>query len=255
MTTGKMIAMAATLVFIAAAPLGAMLYLNRKRGARWLPFLIGLVFFPVFAMMLEPLLHVLVLSTPLGPLMQDNVWIYGLYGGLAAGLFEETGRLVAFKMVLRNETEPVTALSYGLGHGGMEALLVVGTAMINNLLMGALLLSGGEPPAELAAAAETLATTPTVMFLWSALERASAVLIHVSNSVLVFAAVWTGKWALFPAAILIHAALNFLAVVSGAYLPVAVVEAMILVFSLLTALFAAKVYRGLSAPAAAPEED
>ena len=243
MTVGKIAAMAAALVFIAAVPLGLMIWLNRKRGARWLPFLIGVVFFPVFAMMLEPLLHVAVLSSPLGPLMQNNVWIYGLYGGLAAGLFEETGRLVAFKVVLRNETEPLTALSYGLGHGGMEALLVVGTAMINNLLMGVLLLNGGQPPAELAAAAETLTATPTVMFLWSALERASAVLIHVSNSVLVFAAVRTGKWVLFPAAILLHAALNFLAVVSGAYLPVAAVEIMILVFALLAGLWAAKIYR------------
>lgn len=170
MTVGKMIAMALELVFITALPLGLMIYLNKKRGARWMPFLIGGVFFPVFAMMLEPLLHVLVLGSPLGPIMQEKVWVYGLYGGLAAGLFEETARLIAFKIVLRNETEPVTALSYGLGHGGMEALLLVGTAMINNLLMGVLLLQGGQPPENLAAAAETLASTPTIMFLWSALE-------------------------------------------------------------------------------------
>lgn len=245
MTVGKMIAMALVLVFITALPLGLMIYLRKKHSARWMPFLIGGVFFPVFAMMIEPLLHVLVLGSSLGPVLQEKVWAYALYGGLAAGLFEETARLVAFKMVLRGEAEPVTALSYGLGHGGMEALLLVGTAMINNLLMGMLLLQGGQPPENLAAAAETLASTPTIMFLWSALERASALVLHVSNSVLVFAAVRTGKWVLFPAAILTHAGLNFLAVVSGAYLPVAATEAMILVFSLLVGLLAAKVYRGL----------
>ncbi len=243
MTIGKMIAMAAVLVFITVIPLGLMIYLRRKHGARWIPFLIGVVFFPVFAMMLEPLLHVLVLGSPLGPIMQEKVWVYGLYGGLAAGIFEETARLVAFRMVLRSETEPVTALSYGLGHGGMEALLVVGTAMVNNLLMGALLLQGGQPPVELAAAAETLASTPAIMFLWSALERVSALVLHVSNAVLVFAAVRTGRWVLFPAAILTHAGLNFLAVVSGAYLPMAATEALILIFALLVGLWAVKIYR------------
>lgn len=243
MTVGKMIAMALVLLFTMAAPLGLMVYVHRKLGGRWMPFLIGVVFFPVFAMMLEPLLHVLVLGSPLGPVMQEKVWVYALYGGLAAGLFEETGRLVAFKMVLRNETEPVTALSYGLGHGGMEALLLVGTAMLNNLLMGVLLLNGGQPPAELAGAAETLASTPTIMFLWSALERASAMVLHVSNSVLVFAAVRRRKWVLFPTAILTHAGLNFMAVVSGAYLPVAATEALVMVFALLVGLWAVKIYR------------
>lgn len=245
MTVGKMIAMALELVFITALPLGFMIYLNKKRGARWMPFLIGIVFFPVFAMMLEPLLHVLVLGSPLGSIMQEKVWVYGLYGGLAAGLFEETARLIAFKIVLRNEPEPVTALSYGLGHGGMEALLLVGTAMINNLLMGVLLLQGGQPPENLAAAAETLASTPVIMFFWSSLERASALVLHVSNSVLVFAAVRTRRWVLFPAAILTHAGLNFLAVVSGAYLPVAATEAMILAVALLVGFWAVRVYRGL----------
>ena len=123
----------------------------RRLCGRWLPFLIGALFFPVFAMMLEPLLHIVALKSPLGAVMQNNIWVFGLYGGLAAGLFEETGRLVAFKMVLRNEESPVTALSYGLGHGGMEAFLLVGMAMVNNLLLGMLLMGGGEIPPELAA--------------------------------------------------------------------------------------------------------
>ena len=186
--------------------------------------------------------------------MQNNIWVLGLYGGLAAGLFEETGRLVAFKMVLRNEEAPVTALSYGLGHGGMEAFLLVGMAMVNNLLLGMLLMGGGEIPPELAEAADTLTATPAVMFLWSVLERVSAMTVHAANSVLVFAAVRTGKWLLFPAAILLHAGMNFVAVVSAAFLPTAAVEGLVLAFALLTAILAAKVYRGLVLQADAREE-
>lgn len=254
MTAGKMIGMAVVLLFTVAAPLGLMAWLHKKRGGRWLSFLIGALFFPVFAMMLEPLLHIVALKSPLGAVMQNNIWVLGLYGGLAAGLFEETGRLVAFKMVLRNEEAPVTALSYGLGHGGMEAFLLVGMAMVNNLLLGMLLMGGGEIPPELAEAADTLTTTPAVMFLWSVLERVSAMTVHAANSVLVFAAVRTGKWLLFPAAILLHAGMNFVAVVSAAFLPTAAVEGLVLAFALLTAILAAKVYRGLVLQADAREE-
>ncbi len=246
MTVGKMIAMALLLLFTAAAPLGLMLFVHRRLNGRWTPFLIGAVFFPVFAMMLEPLLHLAVLGSPLGAVLQNNIWLYALYGGLAAGLFEETGRLLAFRMVLRHEAEPVTALGYGLGHGGMEAFLLVGMAMVNNLLMGVLLMQGGEVPAELSAAAETLSSTPAVMYLWSALERASAMVLHVSNSVLVFAAVRTGKRVLFPAAILLHAGMNFVAVTSAFFLPTAAAEGLVLVFALLTAALAMKVYRELA---------
>ena len=165
-----------------------------------------------------------------------------------------SGLLVAFKMVLRNEEAPVTALSYGLGHGGMEAFLLVGMAMVNNLLLGMLLMGGGEIPPELAEAADTLTATPAVMFLWSVLERVSAMTVHAANSVLVFAAVRTGKWLLFPAAILLHAGMNFVAVVSAAFLPTAAVEGLVLAFALLTAILAAKVYRGLVLQADAREE-
>ena len=52
--------------------------------------------------------------------------LYALYGGLAAGLFEETGRLLAFRFILKPHTARITALSYGIGHGGIEAFWVMG---------------------------------------------------------------------------------------------------------------------------------
>lgn len=217
MTAGKMIGMAVVLLFTAATPLGLMAWLHKKRGGRWLSFLIGALFFPVFAMMLEPLLHIIALKSPLGAVMQNNIWVLGLYGG-------------------------------------MEAFLLVGMAMVNNLLLGMLLMGGGEIPPELAEAADTLTATPAVMFLWSVLERVSAMTVHAANSVLVFAAVRTGKWLLFPAAILLHAGMNFVAVVSAAFLPTAAVEGLVLAFALLTAILAAKVYRGLVLQADAREE-
>lgn len=245
MTAGKIIVMTAIAALTAAGPLGIMIYLHRRKGARWLPFLTGAIFFPLFAMGLERVFHLLVLGSPLGAAITGSIWLSALYGSLAAGIFEETGRFVAFKFVLQDRGEPVTALSYGLGHGGIEAFLLVGLTMIANLSLGLAYTRGALPP-EAAEMAEAITGTPTVMFLWAGIERLSAVLLHVSNSVLVFAAVWDGKRRLFPAAILTHTAVNFIAVASSGFLPVAAVEALVMACSLLTAWLAAGVYRQLT---------
>ena len=247
METSSILAIAFTLVFSVVLPIGLMLFF-RKKGGKWSTFFIGAAAFALFAMLLEPILHNLLSLTPLWAVLRGNVWLYGLYGGLAAGVFEETGRFLAFRLVLKKEREPITALSYGIGHGGIEAILLVGLTMVSNLALAALVSSGGTTDPGVLEAAAQLAATPAVMFLWAAVERLGAIVLHLSLSVLVFAAVrQPGKTWLFPAAILTHAAADFIAVVSNAYLPVAATEIIILIVAALAALFARKIYRTLPA--------
>ena len=249
MGISSILAILFTLVFSIAFPIGLMLYL-RQRGGKWIAFLIGAVTFILFAMILESILHNLVFLTPLWTILQSNIWLYGLYGGLAAGVFEETGRLLAFKLFLKKEQEPITALSYGIGHGGAEAILLVGLTMVNNLVLAAAVSAGGTTDPAVLEMAEQLASTPAGMFLWAAFERFGAIILHLSLSVLVFAAVREpGKKWLFPAAILTHAAANFIAVVSNTYLPVAATEIIVLAFAVMVALFARTVYRAYPATA------
>ena len=105
----KLVVMGLLAVLTAAVPIGVMSYL-RRRGGRWRDFLVGAGTFFLFAMVLESLIHQVVLTGPLGSAIQGNIWIFGLYSGLMAGLFEEVGRFTAFKLVLRRRREPVTAL-------------------------------------------------------------------------------------------------------------------------------------------------
>lgn len=252
MGISSVLAILFTLVFSIAFPIGLMLYF-RKKGGKWSTFLIGAGTFILFAMILESILHNLVFLTPLWAVLQGNIWLYGLYGGLAAGVFEETGRLLAFKLLLKKEGEPITALSCGVGHGGIEAILLVGLTMVSNLVLAAMATAGGiTDPAVLELAEQTI-STPAGMFLWAAFERFGAIILHLSLSVLVFAAVREpGKKWLFPAAVLLHAALDFIAVVSNAHLPVAAAEIIVLIFALTAAVFARRVYRTL--PAAGQED-
>lgn len=243
----SILAMLFTLVFSVVFPVGLMLRF-RKKGGKWSAFFTGAVAFILSAMVLESIFHNLVFLTPLWAILQDNIWLYGLYGGLAAGVFEETGRFFAFKLLLKKEREPVTALSYGIGHGGIEAILLVGLTMVSNLVLAAMAASGGITDPAVLELAEQMLSTPAGMFLWAAFERLGAIILHLSLSVLVFAAVRVpGKKWLFPAAILIHAALDFIAVAANAKLPVAAMEFMVLILALIAALFAGRVYRALPA--------
>ena len=56
--------------------------------------------FIISALVLEKLLHAAVFKA-FGTALNANIWLYTLYGGLAAAVFEETGRLLAMKYAMK----------------------------------------------------------------------------------------------------------------------------------------------------------
>ena len=251
MSIGAIAAITAVIILTIAVPLGTMLFLA-KSGGSWKDFLVGAVTFIVFAMGLERMLHLLILQSGAGAVIQGNIWLYGIYGGLAAGIFEETGRFLAFRFVLRNRISKITSLAYGIGHGGIEAFLVAGLTMVSNLIFGLTYTHGGEIPSEILPAVEALLAVPAQMFLWSGLERLSAMALHMALSILVFASVRTNRRWLYPAAILIHGAVDFAAVAANAYLPVAATELLVVALTAATLLWAVRIYRSLPKTAEFP---
>ena len=159
-----------------AIPVAAFLYFRLKKRADILPFFIGCAVMFLFALVLEALIHQLVLGSAVGARIQANVWLYALYGGVMAGLFEETGRLLAFKTVLKKyQSRDVNALMYGAGHGGIEAVVLLGITMINNLTYSVIINAGsteallapltGDLKAQVQSAIQALCTTPAHHFL------------------------------------------------------------------------------------------
>lgn len=245
MSIGAIAAIITVIILVTATPLGIMLFLH-KRGGTWPTFLIGAGTFILFAMILEQLLHHLLLSSGAWAGIQGNIWLYSLYGGLAAGIFEETGRFLAFRFALRRRQDRITSLAYGIGHGGVEAFLIAGLAMVSNLIIGLTCANAGTLSPENAAIADALLAIPAGLFLWSGFERLTAMGLHMALSVLVFASVRTNRRWLYPAAILTHAAVNFAAVTANAYLPVAATELLVLALTAATVLWAARIYKSLS---------
>jgi len=201
-----------------AVPVCLSFYLIRRFHARLSTVLTGAGTFFLFALVLESLMHQWILKGTFGPAILGNTLRYALYGGLAAGIFEETGRFLAMKFLMRKEpSRPLPGVAYGVGHGGMEMLFIFGITMIGNLVLSVIINSGqtdilfskaaGEAAGQLQTQLDQLQMLDAGILLIGLWERFSALLLQVGLSLMVWVAVRKGgRWlGLFPAAIALHA--------------------------------------------------
>lgn len=222
-----------------ALPIWLAIWLVKKYNCKIETILIGAGTFFLFALVLESLVHLVVLKSV--PAIQENTLYYALYGGLMAGLFEETGRFVSMKFLLKKDNNH-TALAYGVGHGGMEVIMVFAMSMFSMALIAImsnmgkldlLLAKSPDDPAALAqleAMVESMQSAKPASYLIGLWERCSAVLLHIALSVLVFTAVRKGGrfiW-LYPVAILLHALVDGIAVMMNGQVNTVVLEVVIM---------------------------
>ena len=190
--------MVVSLILCVAAPVALCILLKRKTGAKLSDMLLGAVTFVIFAMFLEQMLH-LAMSAVFGEKLTGNLWLSALYGGAAAAVFEEFGRLVAMKYFLGSQLEKENALMYGVGHGGVEALFVGGLTCVSNLATSAMV-NGGKLESALAgldeaaratsmATVSQLWTLPAYLFYMVGVERLIALTLQICLSYLVYRAV------------------------------------------------------------------
>ncbi len=238
-STASIIGMIFTLILSTVTPIAAFLIaaVKWKKKTNISSFFIGAATFILFAMVLERILHTVVLGTT-GTLITGNIWLYALYGGLAAGLFEETGRFLAMKLCMKKNLNRENAILYGIGHGGIEAILLIGLTYVNNLVYSALINSGSltaltasydaETQALLLQQLSVLGTTPSYQFYLAGVERIGAMLLHVILSYLVYLAVRNGKPLFYVSAIFLHAILNAAIVIVAAKISAVLSEVILL---------------------------
>ena len=223
--------------------------------------LVGAATFVLFALILEKTIqNALVFPTTMGlpdhaasQFINARPILWALVLGLFPGVFEETGRFMAFKTVLRNRRNRETSISYGIGHGGIEVILVLGINYIVYIVYAVMINTGTfqgiiDQVAEQApfqeeairALADQLAVFSFADIGTSMFERVFAFLFHVGASILVFyAARDKGRFWLYPLAILLHTALDSLAGLNMAkvvQLSASALEAIVVAFGLLTFL-------------------
>lgn len=161
-------------------------------------------------------------------LPENNVFLYALFLGFTAGLFETTGRYLTLKLLIKEKTSYYAGLSHGIGHGGIEAILIVGINTIVYAGYAFLINNGGYdamveasavgPQAELISQQMIALKTALVdgnagQTLLGLLERFLVFFIHVGLSLMVAEGIAKGKGLLYSAyALAIHCALDTVAV-------------------------------------------
>lgn len=247
------IAMAAGIVI----PVTLFIVIRKKSGGTVKAFFVGCITIFLSAMVLESIVHNLVFMSPVGQTIFNNIWLYGIYGGFMAGLFEETGRFLAFKTALKKQLgNDGNALMYGAGHGGFEAFYILVFNMLNQIIYACLINSGAYQntlsalPEDQAAAVmqsfTTLAETPAPMFLLSIVERGGAIILHMGLTIFVWYAVKRGgrKLWYYPLAILLHMLTDTSMVIFNSYVGnVYLTEAFIWVTAILVAALALYVWK------------
>lgn len=237
---------------IAVPVTAALVWRFRFRKGTLKATFIGAGMFLLFAMVLEQLLHVLVI-----PLVMNNVVLYVIYGSAAAGVFEETARFLSFRFFLKKNRSAENAVSYGLGHGGCEMILLLGLQAVIALAMIATV--SPDVVSKLSSESDFYAYSRVISQLTaysqvtygnlaiSVLERIAAMTLQVSLSVLVMEAVMVkGRIWLYPAAIVIHALMDVpAALYQCGVIPVIVCELIMAAFTAVWAVIAYKRYKFL----------
>lgn len=178
-------------------PLALALWLQRRYRVSWKVFGYGALVFLVFQV-LTRVPAIQALQGRIQGRLESSPWnmvAWIAFAALTAGLFEEGGRYLGYRVLWKKGEERTwgQALMYGAGHGGLESMLLVGGMAVLSLISIINLMQGntsGIPltPDELAKISQAraeIAALPWWLPLIGALERILTMVIQVSLSVLV----------------------------------------------------------------------
>lgn len=252
-----------TVILMIAIPVCFFICWRRKHREQtrisWL--IAGAAGFVISARMLEVGVHYfcIVADNPVSRFINGNAAAFVLYGITMAGIFEECGRLIILKYILKKDRTRENAVIYGIGHGGIEILTVLLPAMILYLAIAVMFSQGDTEAAlktlniteETATAAlpsvQAAAAFDYAMMAMNVMERLLAMLIHIGLTIVVYYGVVNAKKLCLPAAILLHMlADTFPALYQRGILPLWAVEIWIVFWTLMIMLIAAKLYKRMS---------
>jgi len=177
-------------------PILLALWVRRRYRVKWIFALYGaLVFFTCQILTRVPAIQVVqyLLRDKLQasrPLLMG--WL--MIAAVTAGLFEEAGRYLGYRFLWRREEKNWRrAVMYGVGHGGLESMLLVGGLAIMGLINVVILSSmdvsqlpvKGERLAQIEMARAQIAGMPWWLPLLGGVERIFAMSVQISLAVMV----------------------------------------------------------------------
>ncbi len=228
----------------------------------------GAVGFLVSARVLELGVHYFCIlsDNPVSRFINGNTVAFVLYGITMAGVFEECGRHIVLKYIMKKNHTRQNAVLYGIGHGGIEVLAVILPAMITYLAIAVLFSTGNIENAlstlniteDTAAAAlpsvQAAATFDYAMMAMNIIERLLAMFIHIGLTVIVYYGVFSAKKSGLPAAIILHMLVDtFPAMYQKGTIPLWAVEVWAAIWTAVIVFIAAKLYRKMKETSSSEE--
>jgi len=242
---------------------GLVVWIVRRRRGALKAVGIGALVFLVFQLLTRiPMLQVLSGTEWYRALAGRLFWL-ALFLSVTAGLFEEVGRYLGFRFLLKNQLDVRTGVAYGIGHGGFEALALVGMTYINNLVLS-LAINSGKYDAMTAALGpsaalirEQFVNLPPTTFLAAGIERAMTIIIHIALSLVVLHSVRAKKPLYLLLAIGLHTLVNLPAVIlAGSGVNTWVIELLVVAMAAAGLVYILRSWRAeVPVPAGLPASD
>ena len=188
----------AMLTFVLLPPALALVFWRRNKGAKTLSaWLLGAAGFFVTQMLIRvPILTVLQTNPAFQSFSVNHGFLYAFTLAFTAGLFELAGRFCVAKLMKNNLTFH-RSFAAGLGHGGIEAMLLLGLTYLNNILYIVMINTGvfdgivdqaaltGIDVSALWQVKDALLTTPPALYLVAIYERILAMVCHLAMTLIV----------------------------------------------------------------------
>ncbi len=169
---------------------------NKGKGV-WSAWLLGAAGFFVMQIIIRvPILNVLSLNEGFLSFAKNHYGWYCLLLAFTAALFELIGRYAVAKIMSKNLTFE-RGIAAGLGHGGIEAMVLIGMTYINNLIYIMMINTGtfdtmveqtaalGVDTSSLIVVKESLLSTGSAVFLLAGYERILTMIFHTAMSLVV----------------------------------------------------------------------
>ena len=198
-STTTVLCICITLLITLLGPVAALIIYalrNRKQGIVSAWFLGAAGFFVTQMIVRSSILGILSMQSWFMPFVENNYVIYAVILAFTAGLFEFAGRFAVAKIMEKNLTYK-RGFAAGLGHGGIEAMLIVGMTYVSNLLYVVMINTGtfdliveqtaalGADTTALYQVQDALLNTAPVTFLLGGYERILTILCHVALTLIV----------------------------------------------------------------------
>src|SRR5215831_5353623 len=202
-SAGFLVSLGISTAFEILFPLALAFYVSRRLQVRWRYFWYGVAVFAAVQLFTRvPLVYVL--NNALASQLKSSqvlLWVWLFILALTAGLFEEVGRYFGYRIFMGKEEKTwPKGVMYGIGHGGLESIVLVGLLSSALSLLNILVIQSLDitklPAAQQTALRDqfaTLAAQPAWLPLLGGYERFCAIAFHIAMSIVVLQAFRRGQ--------------------------------------------------------------